>query len=151
MMRLIAGIVYSSAAALLTGCNPPAQDGATQPAATQAANSAPVATATTDLTPAQRAYSQANERMHAGMAAAIPADPDVAFAQGMIPHHQGAIDMARVQLQYGKDPEMRKLAQDVIAAQEEEIAQLRAFLAKRGAQGTGTAPAAPVDHSAMGH
>ena len=151
MMRLVTGIVCSSAAALLTGCNPPAQDGATPPAATQAATSAPAATGTADLTPAQQAFKQASERMHAGMTAAIPADSDVAFAQGMIPHHQGAIDMARVQLQYGTDPEMRKLAQDVIAAQEAEIAQLRAFLAKRGAHGAGTAPAAPVDHSAMGH
>ncbi|MFB2538584.1 MULTISPECIES: DUF305 domain-containing protein [unclassified Acinetobacter] len=55
-------------------------------------------------------------------------DPDISFAQGMIPHHQGALDMAKVQLKYGKDPEMRQLAQNIINNQQKEIDALNQWL-----------------------
>ena len=62
------------------------------------------------------------------MAAAQYKDPDVAFAAGMLPHHIGAVKMAEVELKYGKDPEMRKLAEDIISAQQAEIEQMQKWL-----------------------
>ena len=70
--------------------------------------------------------------MHKDMAITYTGDADVDFARGMIPHHQGAIDMAKIVLQHGKDPEIRKLAQDIIGAQEKEIAFLKEWLKKHG-------------------
>ena len=85
--------------------------------------------------PAIQAYRAAAERMHRDMTIELSGNPDVDFARGMIPHHQGAIDMARVVLEHGQDPELKKLAQDIIAAQEREIAVLRSWLEKRGETG----------------
>ena len=62
------------------------------------------------------------------MAAAQYKDPDVAFAAGMLPHHIGAVKMAEVELKYGKNPEMRKLAEDIINAQQGEIEQMQKWL-----------------------
>lgn len=79
---------------------------------------------------AVKAYEAANAQMHGAMAIKYTGDPDVDFVRGMTPHHQGAIDMAKVVLKYGKDPEVRKLAEDIIAAQEKEIAWMEGWLKK---------------------
>jgi uncharacterized protein (DUF305 family) len=65
--------------------------------------------------------------MHQGM---MNEDADVAFACGMIAHHQGAMDMAEVLLENGEDPEMRALAETIIAAQQAEIAEMTGWLAE---------------------
>ena len=59
-------------------------------------------------------------------------DPDIDFAMMMRMHHQGAIDMANAELSNGKDPQMKKMAQAIVAAQKKEIAQFDAYLAKHG-------------------
>jgi uncharacterized protein (DUF305 family) len=82
--------------------------------------------------PASAAYMAASERMHRDMAIEFTGNPDVDFARAMIPHHRGAIDMARAVLDHGQDPEIRALAEGIIAAQESEIAVLRAWLEERG-------------------
>lgn len=74
-------------------------------------------------------YMQSMNTMHdAMMAAATKARADVAFVEGMIPHHQGAIQMAQIELKYGKDAAMRKLAQDIIEAQQTEIEFMQNWL-----------------------
>ena len=75
---------------------------------------------------------QAMDRMNSGMAAARPTgDPDGDFAAMMIPHHQGAIDMAKVELIYGRDPVLRRLAQGIIVEQQQEIELMQRSLNER--------------------
>ena len=80
---------------------------------------------------ATKAYLDAAARMHAPMMEGVQAsDPDVAFVRGMIPHHQAAIDMAKVVLQYGKDAQTKQWAADVIREQQREINEMQEWLKK---------------------
>lgn len=57
-------------------------------------------------------------------------EPDVAFAESMIAHHEGVLEMAKTKLKYGKDSEMRRLAENIIKAQQSEINQMQVWLKK---------------------
>lgn len=71
--------------------------------------------------------------MHKGMdQAPKTGDPDHDFVTMMIPHHQGAVDMAKVLLLYGKDPELRMLAQQIITDQQYEIQLMQKWLKSHG-------------------
>ena len=85
-----------------------------------------------DQTVTSLAFAAANEKMHRDMAITFSGNPDIDFARGMIPHHQGAIDMAKIVVAFGKDPEIRKLAEEIVKAQESEIDFMRSWLQKRG-------------------
>ena len=88
----------------------------------------PSAMAAEDDSASAKAYQQAMDVMMKDMMMPYAGNADEVFARSMIPHHQGAIDMAKVVLQYGKDPEIRKMAEEVIKAQESEVAFLKDWL-----------------------
>ncbi|MEM1050933.1 MAG: DUF305 domain-containing protein [Pseudomonadota bacterium] len=105
---------------------------------------------TANLNAAQKAYAKANARMHAGMDV-IDEDADTAFIQGMIPHHQGAVDMANIVLEHGDDEETKELARNIIKAQEEEITWMRNWLKERGLEEIKASDHAGHDHSDHDH
>jgi hypothetical protein len=93
-----------------------------------------------NLTPLQAAEAKTGERpflaenqramdtMMAGMAIKPTGDADRDFAAMMIPHHQGAIDMAVLELRYGRNEQLRRIAQEIIVDQQQEIAAMRLAL-----------------------
>jgi uncharacterized protein (DUF305 family) len=84
-----------------------------------------------DQGPSSMAFAKANATMHSAMNIEFSGNADVDFAKGMIAHHEGAIEMSKVVLEFGKDAEMKKLAEQIIAAQGPEIEQMQAWLAKQ--------------------
>lgn len=96
---------------------------AQQPAMPGMAMTAPAASATA----ATKAFKAADDKMMKNMDRRMTGDPDRDFVTGMLPHHAGAIDMALVELQYGKDPALRRLAREIIAAQDKEIRQMQTW------------------------
>ncbi len=82
-------------------------------------------------TPATRAFRAVDARMHEEMAIRYTGDVDVDFVRGMIPHHRGAVAMAKVALEHSKNPEIRKLAEDIVRSQDAEIAFMEKFLKEK--------------------
>ncbi|WP_432481214.1 CopM family metallochaperone [Moraxella sp. ZY200743] len=133
-MKTYHAILTISTLIALTACSQPKQE---------ATSDAPVATDTAqhtetdshahhhaDNAPAHAVeYMEAMQVMHDKMTAAMKhAHPDTAFVAGMIPHHEGAVAMAQIQLKYGKDDELRKLAQAIIDGQQAEIDIMQSWL-----------------------
>ncbi len=84
---------------------------------------------------ADQAMKAGMDKMRQDMAdAPMTGDADRDFVAMMIPHHQGAVEMAKVELLYGKNPEIRKLARAIVAAQNRELGQMQAWLAKHQAK-----------------
>lgn len=83
-------------------------------------------------TEATREYTAAHHKMMRGMNLPYTGDPDADFRIQMIPHHQGAIDMARVALRRATDPWTRQLAEAIIVEQQREIRDMQGWLARRG-------------------
>ncbi len=82
--------------------------------------------------PATQGYVDAMNRMSMGMMVPFTGNPDVDFITGMIAHHQGAVDAAKVVLANGSDPEVKAFAERIIAAQESEIAWMKGWLTAQG-------------------
>ena len=77
-------------------------------------------------------FGKSMAKMMSNMNVKTTGKPDEDFVRMMLPHHQGAVDMAKVELQYGTDPMMRKMAQDIVSSQEKEITEMKEWLAKNG-------------------
>ena len=77
------------------------------------------------------------QKMHAAIASLRPSgNNDVDFVKLMLPHHQAAVDMAKIQLLYGKDPQMRRLAQEIVTDQQSEIELMQLWLRQHAPQKT---------------
>lgn len=95
---------------------------ANPPPLPSASQTASIITSGANLADYQYAYMAIIQIMHQDLAATMAAiNPDVLFAQGMSVHHQAAINLAKIQLEHGKDPQLRKLAEDLITAQQNEV------------------------------
>ena len=74
------------------------------------------------------------EKMHAAMGTVTPSrNSDMDFVRLMLPHHQAAIDMTKTELMYGNDPQMRRLAQEILTDQQSEIELMQLWLKQRAA------------------
>ncbi|MFM0200806.1 DUF305 domain-containing protein [Paraburkholderia fungorum] len=119
---LFSGVAFAVAAAPVY-----AQQSASMPGMDMSASADAGSSAST------QAFKDVDEKMMQDMESpAYTGDADKDFVAHMIPHHRGAVEMAQVELKYGKDPELKRLARNIIQAQHEEIAFMQRWQAKHG-------------------
>ena len=114
----------------LSGYKVSAQNKASDPHAGHGSHAGHSSSASNKSTTAvsTKKYQQINDNMHKSMDIKFTGDADKDFLAAMIPHHQGAVEMAEVVLQHGKNPKIRQLAQEIITMQKKEIAEMKQLL-----------------------
>lgn len=80
------------------------------------------------------AFQAADKSMMQKMAAPYTGDTDKDFVAHMMPHHEGAVEMAKIELQYGKDPALKRLAREIVRSQAREITFMKKWQAQHGVQ-----------------
>lgn len=125
-ITLSAALVLATALTVPALAQPAAPNAAPMPAMTMPQPNAGAG-------PSSEAFRAADDKMMRSMNAPMSGNADRDFVAVMLPHHQGAVDMAKIELQYGKDPAMRRLAAGIVRAQEREIAEMRAWQARHPA------------------
>ncbi len=123
---LFSGVAFAVAAVPVHAQQPAAMPGIDMPGMDMSAS------ADAGSGDSTQAFKAADDQMMQEMSAAYTGDADKDFVAHMIPHHQGAIDMAQVELKYGKDPELKRLARNIVSAQHGEIAFMKRWQAKHG-------------------
>ncbi len=121
------GLLFVSTAAV-SQMQAPMQAPAMEPASMQKMMQDMMPSATDSAS--TKAFKEPHMKMMKSMHVEFTGNPDVDFVRSMVPHHQGAIDMAKVELAHGKNPEMRKMAEKIIGDQEKEIAMMQDWLKK---------------------
>ena len=129
MLTAAAAVAVVAQAAQPPSATPPSA----MPPSSVPPSSRPMSQSGPGASPATKAFQAANEKMMHDMMAPMSGDADRDFVAGMLPHHQGAVDMARVELQYGKDPAMRRLAAAIVRSQQQEIAEMTAWQVRHAA------------------
>lgn len=128
--QLFFGVVLAGTVGVATGQTPGGAHPHGAPNKSQTSATTGTSGSPTD-SPATTAYRQASNEMHGDMNFEYTNDADIDFMKGMIAHHEGAIAMANIGLEYGRDPVVRKLSNAIIATQANEIKSMRAWLASR--------------------
>jgi uncharacterized protein (DUF305 family) len=114
--------LYAATALLLLSTYAQGQQAASAPDAMPAGMHMEMAQPDPDSMPSTQAYRAGSAAMMKGMDAPYTGNADQDFVAHMLPHHEGAVNMAKVELQFGTDPELRKLARAIVKAQDQEIA-----------------------------